>query len=445
MCLVGLSFGCSEQWLDVKKDQKLIVPSTIEDFQALLDNTTIFNMSDGYLGEVSSDDYFCQDDQLESATESQRRGYVWDKELVETYSNTNFNDWANNYQKIFYANVVLEGLNKMEAKKDVAAWRSCYGQALFWRSWGMFQLSQLFCIPYAPSGNSGVLGLPLPLEADINMLHERMGLDETYHQIKDDLTSSIDFLPPTSNVKTRPSALASFILLSRLCLITSEYAQALIYAESGLNINDRLLNYADLSSDEAYPFVTENLEVVLHTTMSYLPNGVLAEGRLRVDTVLYKMYNEADLRKDRFFKQIDDYHTFKGMYTGTLQFFAGLGMDELYLNFFEAALRVGKRDIIKKSLDYWLSSRYVEGYDLIWDNDGDILDFIMKERRKQLVFRGIRWFDIRRLNQNEGSEIILQRKIKGDLITLAANDPRYVFQIPTNVLSLNAKLIQNER
>lgn len=444
--LLATLTGCDNEWLETKSDQKLVSPTTVEDHQALLDNTYVFNVSESYLGEVSGDDFFCLDEQLASATEAQRRAYLWDKNLIETYSNTHFNDWANGYQKVFYANVAMEGLERLENLQHREDWRSCYGQALFWRGWALFHLAQLFCPPYNPlAANAGALGLPLPLESDINIQYKRASLEETYTQIKRDLVESLDFLPSHNTIKTRPSQIASLIMLSRLCLVTADYVNAALYAERALEINDRLLNYNLLTESDPFPFVTENEEVVLHANMYYLPNGVLAEARLRVDTTLYRSYDNEDRRRSLFFKPAPPYHTFKGMYTGNVQMFAGIGLDELYLNYFEAHARTSNIERIEERLTYWINNRYTADFVQPTLNNAVLLEFVMAERRKQLLFRGLRWVDLRRLNHIERAEIDVHRKVEETRHVLTANDKRYVFQIPSNVFTLNSDMVQNER
>ncbi|MBX2954429.1 MAG: RagB/SusD family nutrient uptake outer membrane protein, partial [Leadbetterella sp.] len=64
------------------------------------------------------------------------------------------------------------------------------------------------------------------------------------------------------------------------------------------------------------------------------------------------------------------------------------------------------------------------------------LNIILTERRKELVFRGLRWPDLKRLNR-DGANITLTRKVDGEMHTLPPNDPRYAIAIPEEVIELS--------
>jgi hypothetical protein len=71
------------------------------------------------------------------------------------------------------------------------------------------------------------------------------------------------------------------------------------------------------------------------------------------------------------------------------------------------------------------------------------LEKILIERRKSLIWRSLRWTDLRRLNK-EGKNIELKRKL-GDLeFTLAPNSPLYVLPIPDDEIALSG-ITQNKR
>lgn len=72
-----------------------------------------------------------------------------------------------------------------------------------------------------------------------------------------------------------------------------------------------------------------------------------------------------------------------------------------------------------------------------------LLQFILTERRKELIFRGLRWTDLRRLNKEE-AEITLTRNINGAVFQLLPNDKRYVLLIPDDALEGSA-IVQNLR
>jgi hypothetical protein len=72
-----------------------------------------------------------------------------------------------------------------------------------------------------------------------------------------------------------------------------------------------------------------------------------------------------------------------------------------------------------------------------------VLQFILLERKKEMVLKGTRWTDLRRLNI-AGANIELKRIYKTAIQVLPANDGRYVFPIPDDVLQFN-NYPQNKR
>ena len=69
---------------------------------------------------------------------------------------------------------------------------------------------------------------------------------------------------------------------------------------------------------------------------------------------------------------------------------------------------------------------------------------ILTERRKELVHRGCRWTDLRRLNMDPRFATTLTRTLLGATYTLPPNDSRYTLQIPSYIITAsNGSITQN--
>ena len=168
--------------------------------------------------------------------------------------------------------------------------------------------------------------------------------------------------------------------------------------------------------------------------------------RLIIDTILYKTYNTNDLRLQLFFKVSSGVNTYKGSYGGSSTFFNGLTTDELYLIRAECYARLNNKDAALSDLNALLVKRWKTGTFVPYTaaSADEALKVILHERRKELIYRGLRWMDLRRLNQDSRFAAILQRNLNGIIYTLPPNDPKYVLPIPDLVIQLSG-IEQNAR
>jgi hypothetical protein len=65
-----------------------------------------------------------------------------------------------------------------------------------------------------------------------------------------------------------------------------------------------------------------------------------------------------------------------------------------------------------------------------------VLQLVLSERRKELLLRGVRWVDIKRLNA-QGAGISLSRTVKGTVYSLAPLSPRFALPLPENIIELS--------
>jgi len=436
LLLLLLFISCKKDFLEAKPDKKMVVPSTLQDFQALLDNTDIMNSWMPYLGEIGSDDYYLHDDTWNALTyPPEKNGYIWAKEIYEGNSSP---DWEYMYRIVFYANNVLEGLDKIKNTDDQKSYSEIKGSALFFRGYAFYQLSQLFCAPYSASSSNEELGIPLRLQSDINVPSKRATVAQTYTQILSDLAASVQLLPSVVAYKTRPDKTAGYAMLSKVYLLMQDYDHSLLYADSVLlQPANELMDFNDLDTTASYPFAQYNSEVIFQTTLNYARN--LTSSRINIDSVLYSFYSDNDIRKPAFFTLKTGRLIFKGSYNGSSPYyFSGLGLDEVYLNKAECLARTNK---VQKSMDVLndlLIKRYRTGTFLPLTASGtaDAIPLILQERRKELLFRGIRWSDLRRLNLDPQTAKTMTRVLHGQTYELAPNSPNYVFAIEDNVIQL---------
>ncbi len=458
-----LLVGCKKsKFLDQIPDQSLIIPSTLEDFQALLDNKEEMNGSDGPhtgvipgLGEVSADNYFASKSLLPIMPAVTVDTYIWSDSIYSSAGLGLFGDWIYPYQAIYYANIVLDGLKDLNIKSDQQpAYDFAKGSALFFRAHMLYQLAQVFAPHYNSETAESDLGIPLRIASDVNEKISRSTVEGVYSQIMADLDEARYLLPVNVPFKTRPSLPALYALLSRIYLTTGKYEDALKYADSCLQLESALINYNDLTSTSSWTTRSLN-EEILFSSILVPSRDLIAYYMARVDSTLYKLYEPNDLRKRLFFADAsafgdDNTFYFQGSYTGGSNpsfLFGGLATDEVYLIKAECLARKGNVEDAMSTLNILLRNRYESSSftDLTADDADEALKIILQQRRKELIFRGLRWTDLRRLNA-EGANIVIAREdLAGNLFTLQPNSPRYTFLIPPEVMAFHPDWKQNPR
>lgn len=441
--LLLIASGCHEEWLDIKQDKKVVVPQTLTDLQALLDNSSVINLSSTpMLGELSSDNiYIADDDWYSIAYAEQRNAYIWADDVYE--GNTSY-DWNSPYAVVLLANLALEGLEKIDpAGHEQQEWNHIRGRALFYRSWMFFHLAQIYSKQYNASTADTDLGIVLRLESDVNLVSKRATVQQTYDQVIGDVKEALDLLPKIPTIQTRPGVAAAHGLLAKAYLQMNNYEQALIHSKAALEIHNDLMDFNDLDVEADYPFDQMNKEVIYHSTITSVSNLL---GILQVHPDVYDLYQPNDLRRMLYFFENQGKLTFRCTYDASTRQFNGVATDELFLIAAECEARGGNITIAMKYLNDLLRSRWVTGtYTPLTANSIDeALKMIFTERQKSLLMRGIRWMDLKRLNQEEKFASILNRSVDGVTYTLNPGDPKYVFPIPDDVIDLSG-MEQNPR
>lgn len=433
----GLLPGCKKV-LDIKPDKSMVIPSSLEDFQAILDNNLIMNLVHPGACEVSADNYYVPEENYNSiSTLTAKNLYIWENDV---FNDIKDNDWNLAYRTVYYSNVVLDGLKKIN--NPGPEFNDIKGAALFFRALSFFEVAQIFAKPYKMDSNINDLGISLRLQSDISEVSVRASLGATYKQIIADLKMASEILSdfPSSGYKTRPSKPAAYALLARVYLAIQDYDNALLYSTKALQLFNHLLDYnTDIDvNNPTSPILRYNDETIFFSQAYNW--GIITFSKMRVDTALYSEYDENDIRKNAFFRQVNDGHIFKGTYTGSRSqlIFTGLATDELYLTRAECYAREGNIPEAMRDLNTLMIKR--------WKNNGSFISFtasgisealqiILKERRKELIFRGLRWTDIRRLNMDSDFSIELKRNIHGKIFFLHPNDNKYTLPIPADVIN----------
>ncbi len=436
-------FGC-EGYLDIRPSSKIGTPTTLEECQALLDDFNVMNTGYPSDGEAAADNYYLTASNWSAlSSEEDRDTYVWAADGLHGHQ-----QWLNPYRVVYRANLVIATLSKMDATAQAdAAYRSVMGSALFFRAFAHLQVATLFADPYDPTTAGTTPGIPIRRSPNVTETSSRGTVEGTYGSIIEDLSHAAESLPEQSILPSRPNRAAAYAALSRVYLSMRDYARAGEMADRCLAIRHGLLDYNTLDTLANVPFARFGVEVLFHANT--LSGGQFAVTRAMVDTSLLATYHPDDLRRKLFFRHnANGTANFKGGYHGAFNamLFSGLAIDEVYLTRAECLARAGETAGAMRVLNALVGKRWKAGtYDELAASDGDgALGHILRERRKQLPFRTVRWVDLRRLNMESRHAAPLVRQLGAERHTLPPRDIRYTLLIPQQVID-NSTIEQNKR
>lgn len=448
--IMAISLTGCEKFLDSKPNAKSVVPKKLSDLRAMLDNVGHINIYtiNAYI-ELYSDYLKVDKEDLDKRSTLNKDQYTFGQE----YANYIDGVWAAGYRPVYLANTVLELLPQVKNDNPVEADR-IKGTAHFLRGNYFFHHAKVFS-PIYIKGNEVANKKPsiaLRMVSDVNAISSRATTGEVYDQIIKDLKEAARLLPNKEQYITRPDKAIAYGVLSRVYLIMQEFELAGKYADSALRINSTLMNYNDLDTTSTKPTPSMNPELLFFATtnmldfLNYPPYGGY------IDPTLVTTYEINDLRRSVYFQYNEKGRPqFKGSYgESSYDIIADPCVDELYLTRAESFARSGKTEEALKDLNTLLITRWKTGTFIPFTaaNAQEALDHIIKERKKSLIYRGIRVMDQRRLNLEPryASDVVreLGTGSQKETYILKANDPRYVFLLPHEVVRITG-MPQTER
>lgn len=419
--------ACDKGFFEDINNDALVVPTTITDMQAMMDNTIVMNggiANSGaplpVLGESSTDDFYFTDTRVNAFRQVARELYLWSPEYVD--DEQTLHNWIFPYKTIMYCNIVLDNLKKsgLESTPQVD---NIEGSAKFFRAYVYFHLAQNYAAPFGKDAAAS-LGLPMRMISDISVPFSRLSLSETYQMILDDANSALNLLPETPKYKTRPSKTAVYALLAKIYLVMGDFEKAGKNATAALALQSKMMDFNKIDPNLEYPIPVLNDEVIFHINMV---NSNVSR-TATVSDQLYEMYTASDLRKGVFFSTKG---AFKGSYSSSATLFGGLTTSESILIAAECDARLGNYAAAREKIETLRINRIKQkDYRELMLNDHELIKAILAERRKELVLRGVTWSDLRRLNQEPEYSRSMFRNYNNTTYELTPNSSCYTFLIP---------------
>ena len=429
--------GCHGEFLDIKPDKALVVPETLKDIEGILNNSSVMNAANnGYTSILISDDYYMNNQTWKAVPIlSQKKAYAWDNTMFT--EDIDCHDWKRPYQQVFYANFALEQLEKIKVSTDADKKKKLIlrASALFYRATAFLHLAQLYAKPYNENTSKTDLGIVLRLESDILVPSQRSSVEETYNQILLDLEEASVDLPEEVDLVMKPSLYACYGMMARVYLLMKKYELALSFAQKILDVKNDILDFKSLNASDRFPFLRYNKEVIFQQSMLNASN-VLAAPSQKVSQDLLSLYETGDLRRELFYIQNPDgTFSFRGSYDNAVTLFNGITTSEIILIKAECLARLDKPQLALNEINHLAQYRFAEHESI--KQEQDVLDIVLEERRRELAFRGLRWWDMRRLKDDPFYEIEYIREVDGNIIHLEKELPDFTLPIPDLIIQLS--------
>ncbi|WP_443939740.1 RagB/SusD family nutrient uptake outer membrane protein [Pedobacter sp. MW01-1-1] len=444
LCCLVLS-GC-DKYLDVEPKGKQLLKTT-NDYDLWLNSSvlTTETNSDNILNYMT-DNIDLQNVNTPPTTLSELI-YTWAPQFT-TDINAPTYLWGEHYRRISLFNTVILGIDGAEGGTESQK-RSIKAEALLGRAHSYFYLVNEYAKPYNPATAATDLAVPYVTSDDVSQkAPPRTTTAEIYQHIIEDINTAIPNLPEdNTNARFRGSKAAAYSVLARVYLYRREYTEAQKYAELALsNTKATMIDYTNSAS---FPTVTT---VVSHPDVIY-GRASVAFG-LPLTQELKSMFATNDARRTVL------YYNWAGTSRGATMFYAaavtpafqltnsGTSVQEMRLIAAEVAARNNNLAVALSHLNEVRRNRYtgtpVSSRDFSATDQNVVLTEVLAERRRELPFHGLRWFDMRRFDSENSMPLVQRTNAQNTVIaTLEPHSSKYTLQIPIQVLAFNPDMIQN--
>lgn len=442
-----------------------LIPKTVDDFAMMLDSYSNDKIAYGNsLTEMMNDDVKIPDRNISHYYNWGLKSFCWDDYVyTESEDDATYNAF---YHAIYVCNYILDNIENAGEGGEFSR-EYVEGAARFHRANAYFNLVNLYAKHYTAQTASTDMGVALLLKADVNARPERASVRDVYEVIENDLARAEKLLDNTSvEYAFRASKGAVYAMRARFHLYREEYeqcreacrkARAIIgepvdyncFSKYKENPDDGIMGSAGVADIPSQDW--KKPEIICYKWVGNEPNRYTD---YNLSEELINLFDgETDLRWKLFVTTChyegdgtagtDEPRISAFMYNAN----KGYNIGEVYITEAEACVRINDIDGALWALNALTVKRYsAETYNEVTERDADkLLRLILDERRREQMFKGTRWFDLKRLNKDPRFAKTITHVYQGKTYILEPDDNHYVIAIPPKAIAANNRLEQNPR
>lgn len=394
--------------------------------------------------------------------------------------------WSGYYFALRNVNAAIAGFESIPAATTAESdsLRRFKADNFFVRAHYYHQLVRRYAKAYNPATANSDLGVPLVLKYDINALPARATVKAVYDQIIADITAAKTQASATAARTSVAGAMrvtldAILALEARVRLDIQDYAGAITAANAVINSNrypliNTVTDLRNMWVNDLPREVIMRLAVVRqnenpNTNAIYLGFNA-ANNRFTPDFIpsqwVLDSYEATDIRKQVYFGAkstqiqgiiypsmvlVDKYPGNPALFTTAATNYQHtpilLRVAEMYLIVAEAGANAGGASAIEAT-NRLNQLRAARGLTAVTATGAALVQAVREERTRELAFEGFRLQDLKRwglgFTRRAPQNINAINVGTGyESLSVPANDPKFVWAIPTNDIAINPNLVQN--
>ncbi|NQX81029.1 MAG: RagB/SusD family nutrient uptake outer membrane protein [Flavobacteriaceae bacterium] len=480
--VIAISAISCDSFLDESPDNRLELDSMDKISKVLVNaySEASFTFTDSYTDLVGPTGNYTNQSEMEAETSGGNvidvtayQKYTWS--VVDyLYQDSPSFYWDNAYQAISHANVALEALKELPSKnKDLQHAAAIKGEALLSRAYHHFMLVNIFGQHYNESTSSTDLGVPYISSSETGFIVEytRNSVQEVYDFVEADILAGLELINNKYFLGKDPfhfSEEAGLALASRFYLWKGDYENCKKYSDMLLEsgASTFVKDYINITGSgfeavaDAYCNPEDKSNIM---TVEKVSNETRRTSGFQLNTndlrSLYGnngYFDNEDLRAAggiwggattaRSIPRLRElFYTEELTSTSGIPYHLAVVLkgEEVLLNRAEANLGLGNKaaaladmDILASKVYRSASANEYSSSSLASGNDSTILDAILEERKREFLYHGLRWFDVKRHN------IVIKHRLPNSIedgaeFVLEAKDTRRAVQIPAAAINTN--------
>ena len=404
--LFSVALTSCDSYIDITPKGKITVDSVSQYYQLIADPMRAYYPSSFIL---LSDDQWAKESEIlgKESTSSDGINFTFNEAADRTILADN-NLYENMYKNILRSNLVISNID--DAIGDPTLKPLAKAEARAFRAFDHFLAVNTFAKAYDPATAATDGGVCIVDHYDLEAILPKSTVAAVYDFIIKDLEESVELLQEEPVNIYHPNKAFGYALLAKVYLFHRDWEKAKAAAEKAFALNSALVDYNEirnaggLARDTKYS-KDKNPEVLSYHWMAGWGSGeeicLLHYGMISPE--LKNLFESNDLRYSLFFRDNGSGAAIWLRANNNIDRFTymsvGLRTAEVYLILAETNARLGNLSAATDYVNQLRAKRLSGDYAIAQPaTQKEMMDQIIVERRKELLFGFNRFFDLKRFN-----------------------------------------------